>query len=165
VSLGDSVETPLDQSMANLAAAQAHWDQAGLRHYRVLIQRLHVTGSCMQQVDVRSGKIVGVLRNDCEAAPVTVQGFFDHMRQQILNSRCRDNKCKCTVVYRVEMTYAATDGHPRSIQLVPDHYLANADSDDYWQREALGLDPLICTPAMVFATSLASILDITPRQP
>ena len=158
-----SRDTPLDQSLANLAAAKARWDQASLRHYRVLLQRMHVTGSCMQEVDVSSGKIVSVIRNECESAPMTVQGYFDHIHQQIMNSRCPDTKCKCLVGYRVDMTYAASGDYPRTIRLVADRYQANVDSDDFWQREALGLDPLTCTAAMVFATSPVTILDIRPR--
>ncbi len=156
-------ETPVDRSLRNWAAARARWDQAGIKDYRVLVQWAHVTGRCLQEVDVSAGRITAILRNECEAAPMTVPGYFDHIRQQILGSRCPDSTCKCAVVYRVEMTYAANDGHPRTIQLAAESYEINPDSDDFWQREALGLAPVECTAAMVFATSPVTILDITPR--
>lgn len=156
-------ETPLDRSLRNWAAARARWDQAGLLDYRVLVQWAHVTGRCLQEIDVRAGRIAAILRNECEAAPMTVPGYFDHIHQQIPGSRCPDSACKCAVVYRVEMTCAAIGGHPRTIQLTADSYEINTDSDDYWQREALGLAPVECTAAMLFATSPVTILDITPR--
>lgn len=156
-------ETPLDRSMRNWAAARARWEQAGLRDYRVLIQWAHVTGRCLQEIDVTAGKISDILRNECEVAPMTVPGYFDHIRQQILGSRCPDSACTCAVVYRVDMTWAANHAYPRTIQLTADNYEVNADSDDVWQREALGLAPVECTAAMVFSTSPVTILDITPR--
>jgi len=156
-------ETPLDRSLRNWAAARARWEQAGLVDYRVLVQWAHVTGRCLQEIDVSAGRITAILRNECEAAPMTVPGYFDHIRQQILGSRCPDSTCKCAVVYKVEMTFAAISGHPRTIHLAADSYEVNADSDDFWQREALGLPPVECTAAMVFATSPVTILDITPR--
>ncbi len=158
-------EAPVDRSLRNWSAARARWDQAGINDYRVLVQWAHVTGRCLQEIDVTAGEISAILRNECEAAPMTVPGYFDHIRQQILGSRCSDTECKCGVVYRVDMTYAPGGDYPRAIQLVPDSYEINPDSDDFWQRQILGLAPLECTAAMVFATSPVTILDITPRRP
>jgi hypothetical protein len=104
---------------SQLLAARARWKARPFASYQLVVQEETRASSCRQEVEIRDEKIERVLQNRCvRLASWTVGNLFTWAEQASdAASRCYPSTvtCVCYKVDRLQASYDAQLGYPRSI--------------------------------------------------
>jgi hypothetical protein len=113
---------------AELVQAEARWAARPFRHYELRVR----DKGCLQVIEVRDERVVGVATNRCEPPPRSVTDLFTLIRRDgTVSVPCIAVGCACDDVIRVQAVYDTALGYPSLID-VRVSARPNWRHPDYW---------------------------------
>lgn len=112
--------------LTQLAAARARWAANGTGDYRIVVAYSVPLYECVQDFEVRGGKVSYRHRDECPTNPVagatgglaslyTVQRLFERIEETLRGPSCGPNGCLCDGPIQLEVAYHPQSGYPQRI--------------------------------------------------